>query len=113
MQRRVVLVQTALPNHLEGKMSDFRKLLSEMRRPALLMRAARHGLSDYQRGRWLKRLALTETTPERTVAQLFSVEEHLEETRISGDASYSIAQHIDVLIALLGEASLLRRSTQA
>jgi Family of unknown function (DUF6477) len=94
-------------------MSDFRNLLAEMRRPALLMRAARHGLADYQRGRWLKRLAMTETTPERTVAQLFTYEGQLEETRLSGDASYSIAQHIDVLIALLGEASLLRRATQA
>lgn len=93
-------------------MADFRKLLAEMRRPSLLMRAARHGLSDYQRGRWLKRLSLLETSPERTLAQLFSFEEQLEATRLRGDASYSIAQHIDVLIALLGEASLLRRGTQ-
>ncbi len=37
-------------------MSDFRKRLTEMRRPAMLMRAARHGMTDYQRVSWLKRL---------------------------------------------------------
>lgn len=90
-------------------MSDFRKTLSEMRRPSLLMRAARLGLPDYQRGRWLKRLAPGETLPERILPQLLSAEERLEEIRQRGDASYSIPRHIEVLIALLAEASLLRR----
>lgn len=91
-------------------MSDFRKILSEMRRPSILMRAVRLGLSDYHRGRWLKRLAPGETSPERTVARLIHAEERLEETRISGDASYSISHHIEVLIALMAEANLLRRT---
>lgn len=90
-------------------MSDFRKTLSEMRRPSMLMRAARLGLPDYHRGRWLKRLAPGETSPERILPQLLTAEERLEETRRRGDACYSIAQHIEVLIALLAEASLLRR----
>ncbi|MEZ5797226.1 MAG: DUF6477 family protein [Paracoccaceae bacterium] len=94
-------------------MSDFRKILSEMRRPSILMRAARLGLADYQRGRWLKRLAPGESSPERTIPRLLSVEERLEETRLAGDAGYSIAQHIEVLIALLAEASLLRRQSRA
>ncbi|MBP9183190.1 MAG: hypothetical protein KBF78_08675 [Fuscovulum sp.] len=92
-------------------MSDIRKILTEMRRPAMLMRAARLGMADYNRGRWLKRLAGGETAPERTVPRLLSVEEQLEETRLAGDASYSITQHIEVLIALLAEASLLRRQS--
>ncbi len=94
-------------------MSDFRKVLSEMRRPSILMRAARLGLSDYNRNRWLKRLAPGETTPERILPRLLSAEEALEETRQRGDASYSIAQHIEVLIALLAEARLLRRAPVA
>ena len=60
-------------------MSDFRKVLSEMRRPSILMRAARLGLSDYNRNRWLKRLAPGETTPERILPRLLSAEE-----RVSG-----------------------------
>ncbi len=94
-------------------MSDFRKTLSEMRRPSMLMRAARLGLADYHRTRWLKRLAPGETSPERVITRLLSAEERLEEIRQRGDASYSIAQHIEVLIALLAEASLLRRSPLA
>ncbi len=94
-------------------MSDFRKTLSEMRRPSLLMRAARLGLPDYQRGFWLKRLAPGETSPERILPRLLSAEEQMEEIRRSGDASYSIARHIEVLIALLAEASLLRQAPVA
>ncbi len=105
-------MQSTLTDILEGQMSDFRKLLAEMRRPSILMRAARHGLADYQRGQWLRRLCLMENSPERTLAQLFSYEEQLEATRLRGDATYSISRHIDVLIALLGEASLLRRGSQ-
>lgn len=89
-------------------MSDFCKTISQMRRPSLLMRAARLGLTEYHRARWLKRLVPGETTPERTVARLISVEEELEETRLRGDAGYSITHHIEVLIALLAEARLLR-----
>ena len=37
-------------------------------------------------------------------------EEEIEATRIAGDASYSVARHIDVLIALLAEVQLLRRA---
>ena len=94
-------------------MSDFRKTLAEMRRPPMLMRAARLGLADYHRGHWLKRLAPGETSPERILPQLLSAEEQLEETRRRGDACYSIARHIEVLIALLAEASLLRREAGA
>ena len=92
-------------------MSDFHKTLSQMRRPSMLMRAARLGLTDYRRGTWLKRLAPGDSTPERTVARLISTEEALEETRQRGDASYSITHHIEVLIALLAEATLVRRAT--
>ena len=93
-------------------MSDFRVMLANLRRPRLLMRAARFGLGDYRRERDLRRLVTTTatTTPEETVPQLLSVEERLEATRLAGDASYSPARHIDVLIALLAEAQLLRRA---
>lgn len=90
-------------------MSDFRMMLANLRRPRLLMRAARFGLGDYRRERDLRRLVQTAASPEVTVPRLIEVEERLEATRLSGDASYSVARHIDVLIALLAEAQLLRR----
>ena len=90
-------------------MSDFYKSLATLRRPRLLLRAARFGLGDYRRDRDLRRLVKCGHSPEETVPSLMSTEEQLEATRLSGDASYSIARHIDVLIALLSEVQLLRR----
>ena len=90
-------------------MSDFRLMLANLRRPRLLMRAARFGLGDYRRDRDLRRLVSSSASPEETLPRLLVVEEQLEETRLAGDASYSPARHIDVLIALLAEAQLLRR----
>ena len=94
-------------------MTDFRTLLAEIRRPRLLMRAARLGLCDYRRERDLRRLVDGTASPEVTVPRLIEVEEKLEATRVAGDASYSVARHIDVLIALLAEAQLLRRGGMA
>ena len=37
-------------------MSDFRQMLAEIRRPRLLIRAARFGMTEYNRDRDLKRL---------------------------------------------------------
>jgi hypothetical protein len=90
-------------------MSDFRMILANLRRPRLLMRAARFGLGDYRRERDLRRLVRCGLSPEDTVPTLMSVEAELEETRLAGDMSYSCARHIEVLIALMAEARLLRR----
>lgn len=91
-------------------MSDFCKTLAALRRPRLLMHAARFGLGDYRRDRDLRRLVRSGGSPEETVPSLLSAEEELEATRQAGDASYSVTRHIEVLIALLAEARLLRQS---
>ncbi|MCU0901741.1 MAG: DUF6477 family protein [Cypionkella sp.] len=88
-------------------MTDLRARLADLRRPRLLMHAARFGLSDYRRERDLKRLVALPASPEATVTQLLSQEDRLEEHRKRGDAGYSIANHIEVLIALLAEARLV------
>ncbi|MFT4151183.1 MAG: DUF6477 family protein [Paracoccaceae bacterium] len=88
-------------------MTDFRALLSDLRRPGLLIRAARFGMSDYRRERDLKRLVALPMTAERTVSHLLDEEERLEETRLRGDAGYSVSHHIEVLIALMAEVRLL------
>ena len=92
-------------------MTDFRTRLADLRRPSLLMRAARFGLSDYRRERDLKRLVDLPASPEATVCQLLSEENRLEEIRQRGDAGYSITRHIEVLIALLAESRLVMRRT--
>ena len=95
-------------------MSDFQSLLANLRRPRLLIRAARFGVADYKRERDLRRLinATNRSTPEAAIPQLISAEEQMEETRRAGDAAYSVSRHIEVLIALIAEARLLPRVLQ-
>ncbi len=94
-------------------MTDCRTLLASLRRPRLLMRAARFGLTEYRRERDLRRYVTGVASPEDAVTSLMTVEARLEETRIAGDAAYSVGRHIEVLIALLAEAQLLRRGGMA
>lgn len=89
-------------------MSDYSNILSDLRRPGLLMRAVRFGLADYSRGRLLKRLVPGESLTERIVPRLIEAEARLEEIRRSGDASYSVSDHVEVLVALIAEARLMR-----
>ncbi|SEN44737.1 hypothetical protein SAMN04488103_10599 [Gemmobacter aquatilis] len=95
-------------------MTDFRSLLADLRRPCLLLRAARFGVEDFRRDRDLKRVLNGEcpSGPEKSLPRLIAEEERLEETRRIGDASYSLNRHIEVLIALISELRLLPRGQQ-
>jgi Family of unknown function (DUF6477) len=90
-------------------MTDFRSLLADLRRPRLLIRAARCGILDYRRDRDLRRLMASTPSPECAVPQLLAEEERLEQIRKSGEASYSAIRHIEVMIALMAEVRLLPR----
>lgn len=92
-------------------MSDLTSLLTRIRRPRLLISAARFGAADYQRGRDLKRIfrAAAAPTPAIALSRLIAEEAGLEADRRSGDAGYSVARHVDVLIALIGESRLAAR----
>ena len=97
-------------NALSPSLSASLALSEELRRPRLLMRAARIGLQDYRRDRDLRRLIAQELPPDRALPRLIEVEQTLEETRRKGDAAYSVNRHVDVLIALLAEARMLPQS---
>lgn len=94
-------------------MTDFSAILKDLRRPRLLIRAARHGLADYRRDRDLKRLIRTGAMPssDRALRTLLSEEAEIEGNRQIGSACYSVARHIEVLIALMAEARLISRPT--
>ena len=83
--------------------------IKALRRPRILVRAARFGLVDYNRDRDLKKLMKTTAipSPAKAIDDLLQEEARLEDTRTSGDASYSIAHHVEVLIALMSELRLL------
>ncbi|WP_321363930.1 DUF6477 family protein [uncultured Celeribacter sp.] len=90
-------------------MNDVTTLLNALRRPRLLIRAARFGLNDYNRNRDLKRVMRTSTapSPSRALSALIEEEAKVEETRRSGDATYNVKRHVELLIALMGEARLM------
>ena len=92
-------------------MTDLATIIAELRRPSLLVRAARAGIVDYNRARDLRRPMRMSSppTPERALSALLAEEERIEAIRKAGDASYSFARHIEVLIAMIAEARLLPR----
>ncbi|WP_323042209.1 DUF6477 family protein [Gemmobacter sp.] len=92
-------------------MTDPLSLFAALRRPRLMIRAARIGAADYRRDRDLRRLLgpAGASAPERALAALLDAEARAEATRMAGDAAYSIARHVDLLIALMAEARLVAR----
>ena len=93
-------------------MPELAETLKKLRRPRLLIRAARLGQGDYSRKRDLRRV-LRQTTlpaPGAALASLSAEEALLEAARTEGAADYSIGRHIEVLIALLAELGLCRPS---
>lgn len=85
--------------------------LTRLRRPRLLMRAARLAFRDYDRRKLLRRLLGADRMPraEQVLPVLLEEEAGLEAARRLGDAAYSAGRHIEVLVALIGEARLLAR----
>lgn len=90
-------------------MLDLLGMVRSLKRPGLLIRAARFGLDDYRRERALPRLLKTENTPRpgEALMMLMDIESVLNEQRLANDASYRPGQHVSVLTALMGETRVL------
>lgn len=80
--------------------------LTDLRRPKILIRAARAGVSDYRRDRDLKRLVRDDGGRD-PIQPLLAEERRLETTRTAGGATYNIQRHVAVLTAILAEARLV------
>lgn len=81
-------------------------MLAALRRPRILVRAARCGVADYRRDRDLRRLLRLPKTAvaARALETLLAEEQRLETIRTTGEATYSLQRHVAVLTALLAEA---------
>jgi hypothetical protein len=90
-------------------MTDTFAVLETIRRPRLLMQAARHGLAAYRRKVDLRRLIGLETTPQQAIEKLINAEGRVEQSRLSGEADYSARHHVELLAATIAEASSLSR----
>ncbi len=84
-------------------------LLGALRRPRLLVQAARAGVSAYVRDVHLAPLAPTadpQRDPAGVIARLRTLEEEWEAARRARATQYSPGRHVAVLVALLAEARL-------
>ncbi len=95
-------------------MQDLLTQIAALRRPRLLIRAARIGAQTYRREARLPRLLGYGVTLRLgpTLMRLMALEAEMNDRRENGDAGYSIAVHVDLLIAIMGESQLLRAQTQ-
>ncbi len=94
-------------------MKDLLGLLNDLRRPRLLIRAARIGAEDYRRNPNLHRLLGYGALPRPGAAlmRLIEMEAGLDELRRRNDAAYSVSRHVEILTAMMGEARILREAS--
>lgn len=83
--------------------------LDSLRRPRLLIRAARIGADDYKRDLHLPRI-LGRGLPRHAVALelLMDKEEGLDQARRCHAPDYAMVQHVEVMVAIIAEARALR-----
>lgn len=86
-----------------------------IRRPSTLIRAARHGLSLWQRQRDLRRALKTDDLPVPGAAlpRLMDEEGRLDHARRENDATYDLRRHILILVAILAERRDSQRAAES
>ena len=91
-------------------MLDLHTRIATLKRPTLLARAARFGVDDYRRTIHLRRILQTDALPRhgQAIMQLLDIEVTMNDLRIDQAAGYRPARHVEVLIAIMGEAHLMR-----
>ena len=94
-------------------MTNPQDALNALRRPRLLVRAARLGVPDYNRRRSLPRLLPGQALPRpgHAFASLIEAEAGIDRLRREGSAAYSVARHIEFLVALIEESRLAASRT--
>ncbi|WP_254050019.1 DUF6477 family protein [Limimaricola cinnabarinus] len=90
-------------------MQDPLSRIAALKRPPLLVEAARFGIDGYDRARLLPRLiGAGGFGPARAATALLDREAEIEARRRSGSGDYRPARHVELIVALMGEARLLR-----
>lgn len=76
-----------------------------LRRPKILVRAARFAMLEFRRDRMLRRILRQDVpaSPMAVLGLLMHRERELETMRKEQDPSYSVAHHVDALAAVMSE----------
>lgn len=95
-------------------MLDILSLVATMNRPKLLVQSARFGVDDYRRDVHLPRILKALALPRNGAAilKLMEIEAEMNDLRLTDRAEYSIAKHVEVLIAIMGETRQLRTASR-
>jgi hypothetical protein len=97
-------------------MQDLFTMVAALRRPKLLVSAARFGLEEYLRDTHLPRILRSGPGPLPSTGQallrLLEIEATLDARRRQGAADYSVARHVEVMIAVMAEARVLREASR-
>lgn len=95
-------------------MKDINSHINELKRPKLLVSAARHGVDTYDRTSHLSKYVPIQPLPGPGVAlmQLFEIEREMNNARREKRSTYAPSDHVDVLVAIMAEAQLWRASHQ-
>lgn len=90
-------------------MQDVLKRVAELNRPKLLVRTAKSAVKDYRRDTHLARVLRGKASKHHSAAihMLLDLEKEHNDRRLDHGAGYSLADHLDVSIALVGEVQLL------
>lgn len=96
---------TMMPNVIQFQP---RPQFASLRRPGLLVRAARIGAASFNRNRDLCRLLKSDELPEPAAAllRLRSEEAALNQARLECQAGYDLQRHVLLLIAIVAETAL-------
>lgn len=90
-------------------MLDLQNTPKTIKRPRLLVQAARFGLESYNRERDILRLLDVARPPKlgEAITMLREAEEFANLQRLTDASHYSYARHIELLTALIAETALL------
>ena len=93
-------------------MQDIFSTLNSLRRPHLLIRAARIGVQDYRRTTHLRPFFGIGSLPRSGAAlmHLIELEATIDRERLARSIGYSAERHVELLIAMMGEARVLRNA---
>ncbi len=96
------------------QMMDVLGMIGALERPKLLVNAARHGVDEYDRERHLRRVLRAEHLPRpaEAIVRLLDLESAMNAQCVAKQAEYGIARHLDLLIALMGEARIVRATSR-
>jgi hypothetical protein len=87
-------------------MLDIKTQIAQLKRPKLLVKAALMGQKDYRRKVHLGRILQGSVPPKASaiLLQLCDIENQQNGQRKTRNAAYSVARHVEVLIALIFES---------